>query len=1502
MSNSKWRKILSLVLVLVLIFQMMPVSAFADDDVVIIGSDTADYDLTADEQQEVYVTNEVTELRGEREKHFRLSDGSFVVMEYEQPIHYQEADGSWEEIDNALSLTGESYTAQAGGVEKHFAASMSEDYLLSLDYDGYGLELSLLEPGETAAEPDPGIADIQPIEEPIETEETTLPSDEPAQEDSEGSDSIIIITDGEEEEPPVEEGGIIVISDFVIIDGDDSSTEVPSEEEVIIIGDENTGPDEEPAETEESTGPEESAEPDASETVVTETGYQLVRRGDITAQIQNTEAASAPSADNMLLSLEEAAEVRSFGSQVAYSSVFPGVSLVYQNLGYDVKESIIVAHPLETYSFAFRLNLTGLTASLEEDGGVSLKNSSGELIYLIPAPYMFDADGEQSSAVSYGLTETSAGYILTVTADSTWLNAAERAFPVTIDPSVTFGAYTQSDGMTANYVTGKYPSQASGTHQLLYVGYTNDMTEAQIFAGFDSIPTIPGNCTLVKAELQMTQTAYSPYSGSLKDFGAYAVTGAIPSGTTYKNWINNLSWNTRPEVSASVADYVSVNYSTINQNFKWDITRIVKNWYADSSATRALCIKLVNPYKEDGSRNVGRANFPGYGGQYAATVTPYLYVYYRQEVGLEHYYTAQSHSIDRAGTGYVSDFTANLTMVKNDVSAASTSVPVSISHVYNSAYASGQISAVVSGASGYSSMHLGKGWKLDIQQAVSVYNDTCLQYLDADGTIHYFYRSSTSSSTYTDEDGLGLTITASSGNYTMTDRYGNTSYFGSGLLSYTQDANGNKITYVRNSSNQVTSVTRTPSGGSAETVATLAYNSSGYLSSITDMAGNTTTFTYSSNNLTQVTHPDGTTVSYTYNSAGKLLTAKDNESGYSMTYTYNSQGKVSSFTEKAGSTTGASVTVTGGGGVRSYRWCGKDRTLNNSDDLITTYVFDYSGRTITSATTSADGNLIYGASAASYSSNSGTLSTNNRLLVGSDVGMRPVGSTGSYTFTNGNLLQNGDMSGSSGWSGGSYVTDSKFGRAIQLTGATGTAKSISQTVTVNSAASQTYILSAWAKASSVALKDEARTYTLQATLTYSDNSTETQKVNFCADSTEWQYNVLPIVPTKSGTVASIKVEFTFNSNPNTALFTYACLTKETAASYKYNSNGDLVTVSTPQNATQTYSYSGADLISQVTKGNGTYTYEYDSKHNVTRATNDGVSMSISYDAKGNTTGTTLTGTNTSDKITSSAAYDSTGNLVITQTDARGNSTSYAYWDQIYQMLGTPSATTDARGTELINARNTQNGRPTETKISSTVYLEYSYTNGQLTTMRRRGYVPGRTTLRNQTYTMSYDSFGNMTGVSVGDTSLANYTYGSKNGPLQQMSYGNGDSVSYSYDNLERVSKVYYNGSTSPSLEYSYTGAGTLGALKDNGANRTYNYSYDALDRLTSMTEYYGSSGVQQYSAGYDDANRVTKVQYKLSPGWNGSFGSTRTYTYTYTSYKSNYLCYYKFRYSGYIKR
>lgn len=48
---------------------------------------------------------------------------------------------------------------------------------------------------------------------------------------------------------------------------------------------------------------------------------------------------------------------------------------------------------------------------------------------------MTDESGAASAAVSYDIRELEGGDILlTVTADSEWINAEERVFPVVIDP------------------------------------------------------------------------------------------------------------------------------------------------------------------------------------------------------------------------------------------------------------------------------------------------------------------------------------------------------------------------------------------------------------------------------------------------------------------------------------------------------------------------------------------------------------------------------------------------------------------------------------------------------------------------------------------------------------------------------------------------------------------------------------------------------------------------------------------------------------------------------------------------------------------------------------------------------------------------------------------------------------------------------------------------------------------------------------------------------------
>ncbi|MCQ2557648.1 MAG: hypothetical protein MJ135_00875, partial [Oscillospiraceae bacterium] len=109
-----------------------------------------------------------------------------------------------------------------------------------------------------------------------------------------------------------------------------------------------------------------------------------------------------------------------------------------------------------------------------------------------------------------------------------------------------------------------------------------------------------------------------------------------------------------------------------------------------------------------------------------------------------------------------------------------------------------------------------------------------------------------------------------------------------------------------------------------------------------------------------------------------------------------------------------------------------------------------------------------------------------------------------------------------------------------------------------------------------------------------------------------------------------------------------------------------------------------------------------------------------------------------------------------------------------------------------------------------------------------------------------------------------------------MSYGNGATVEYAYDELERVTDVYYNGSVDPALHYSYTGEGAVGSLTDHRTGREYSYVYDSLGRLNGMTERENGTEVQSYTASYDTANRLVSAEYSVSPDGSGTITGTRS--------------------------
>lgn len=96
------------------------------------------------------------------------------------------------------------------------------------------------------------------------------------------------------------------------------------------------------------------------------------------------------------------------------------VSFVYFHLD-ENKNKVYHNESLELY-----------TERTKDDGTVEQK-----VEFTIPAPFMYDANGESSDDVYYELEPSENGnYAFAVVARDEWINAAERAFPVTIDPQI----------------------------------------------------------------------------------------------------------------------------------------------------------------------------------------------------------------------------------------------------------------------------------------------------------------------------------------------------------------------------------------------------------------------------------------------------------------------------------------------------------------------------------------------------------------------------------------------------------------------------------------------------------------------------------------------------------------------------------------------------------------------------------------------------------------------------------------------------------------------------------------------------------------------------------------------------------------------------------------------------------------------------------------------------------------------------------------------------------
>ena len=227
-------------------------------------------------------------------------------------------------------------------------------------------------------------------------------------------------------------------------------------------------------------------------------------------------------------------------------------------------------------------------------------------------------------------------------------------------------------------------------------------------------------------------------------------------------------------------------------------------------------------------------------------------------------------------------------------------------------------------------------------------------------------------------------------------------------------------------------------------------------------------------------------------------------------------------------------------------------------------------------------------------------------------------------------------------------------------------------------------------------------------------------------------------------------------------------------------------------------------------------------------------------------------------------------------DANGVTTQYGYDAGTAHLL----STTAANGTRQDYRYCTGSDRTALTYINGVASIRYTYDRAQLSDLIRKGYL-GSTGFW-QHYLLGYDAFGNMTRMQVCASSaeregyttpitLASYTYEGNvnNGRLATMAYGNGDSVSYTYDAFDRQRTAAYNDGTTYHYDYSSDNALTRQYATDGDGKVTeqYSYQYDSLGRLIHSRQSTANGAlIQSTQHMYDAANRMTSQSWQFGTG------------------------------------
>lgn len=337
----------------------------------------------------------------------------------------------------------------------------------------------------------------------------------------------------------------------------------------------------------------------------------LVERVSLTKKATAAPINSMPKDSQIQTYNNDAMTVENQSGAVVFANIFNDADLEYIVTTNSIKENIVVHEQQDEYIYSFDMDFGTLVPVVHEDNSISLvePEDTNEAVFYIEAPYMYDANKEESIDIDMSLEEKDGKYVLTLQASSEWINESERAFPVIIDPTVylSFNDVFVLDGIYSN---------STRVNKELRVG-RNLANLARTYIKPVLPSNIPVGSFINEAILTLKQDNYyqapSASDITIRAYDCYNVASWSPDTITWNNQPFDNSNNGYKNNSGD--SFMTACYAKADaDSYRFIITSAVQGWYSTGFNNGIMLVSSNESSKTQvdlhSSRATDSSNYP----------------------------------------------------------------------------------------------------------------------------------------------------------------------------------------------------------------------------------------------------------------------------------------------------------------------------------------------------------------------------------------------------------------------------------------------------------------------------------------------------------------------------------------------------------------------------------------------------------------------------------------------------------------------------------------------------------------------------------------------------------------------------------------------------------------------------------------------------------------------------------------------------------------------------